>query len=1164
VAENFDSIQDVLRRRRGAAFIGRGAQLALFRDNFDLPASDPRKCFVFNVHGEGGVGKSTLLGQWRQVAQQRGAVTGYSDEHVFGAPEAMFALLDQMNAPSEVKEFCAKYSDYLKSRERLENDPEAPRELWSQVTRTGVKAGLHASKALPGVAPVVELIDGETAADAVDRVRQFLIGKVRDSKEVRLLLSPTRELAPLFVSALRKVAGGQPVVLFLDTFEQTSAFLEDWLIDVLLGEYGELPTTVAMVVAGRLPLDPNRWSEVLGLVGPVPLAPFTRAETLQFLTAQGVTDPRTAEAIMTLSGGLPLLTDMLAKSRPADAGAVGDPTDTAVERFLKWEPDTTRRRAALAGALPRQIDEDLLAAVMPDADATALFGWLTEQAFVRLHADRYRYHEVVRSPMIRWQRQRSPQRWRGDHVRLAEVYRERRDLIGTGPDWPDAAWLDSHIEFTYHRLCGLAVPQHSVMGEAVKAVSTGIAVARRWAEMIVEAGRDADDDGLRTAGLELLDAATADDSDGTLFLTVLLDSGMLDDAGRANSLLERGRKHYFADRDREAVDDCTEAVRCDPSLGKAYAVRAAAEGFLGEYDSAIRDFAEALRIDPDDVWAISRRGRTYAGMGSYDQALADFNRVIELDPGSVWVLAERGETYSLMGRHDEALADINRVIERDPEAGWAFAGRGQTYQAMGRYSEALADYDRAVALGEARTWTFASRGDTYRLMERHTEALADLDRAISLDQTYAWAIGTRGQTYQAMGRHAEALADFDRAIELQPTYDWLLTERASMYREMERYDEALADYGRAIDVNPGFAWAFTGRGETLRLLERYEEAVADYTRALELDPGSDWAVAGRAETFRLMERYDEALADFGRAIELNPAYVWAIASRGQTYQAVADYDRALAAYNAALDLNPDAAPWVLAGRGEVHHATRRYDEALADFTRAIDLDPGYASAFSGRAHTYEVMERPGDAHADFSRVIELDPDADWAFAGRGRANHETERYDEALADFSRAIELDPAYDFALSGRAETYHAMERYAEALADLNRAIAVNPDSGGAFAGRGDTLRLLGRHDEALADLTRAVELDPAHAWALAHRGETLRELGRCDEALADLDRAIGLDPGEPEYFRFRARVNRDLGRTADADADAERASRTADADADAERASRPPAIPGRGDDR
>jgi hypothetical protein len=108
----------VLRRRRTAAFVGRGGQLALFRENFDLPLGDERRSFVFNIHGEGGVGKSTLLDRWRAIARERGAAEARIDEQVYGAPEAMAALAEQLGT-NEMKDFRAGYGDYLKGREQL-------------------------------------------------------------------------------------------------------------------------------------------------------------------------------------------------------------------------------------------------------------------------------------------------------------------------------------------------------------------------------------------------------------------------------------------------------------------------------------------------------------------------------------------------------------------------------------------------------------------------------------------------------------------------------------------------------------------------------------------------------------------------------------------------------------------------------------------------------------------------------------------------------------------------------------------------------------------------------------------------------------------------------------------------------------------------------------
>ena len=66
------SLQDIVRRRQQAGFVGRDGQLALFRENLDLPADDDRKRFVFNIRGDAGFGKTYLVRQLQRVARERG------------------------------------------------------------------------------------------------------------------------------------------------------------------------------------------------------------------------------------------------------------------------------------------------------------------------------------------------------------------------------------------------------------------------------------------------------------------------------------------------------------------------------------------------------------------------------------------------------------------------------------------------------------------------------------------------------------------------------------------------------------------------------------------------------------------------------------------------------------------------------------------------------------------------------------------------------------------------------------------------------------------------------------------------------------------------------------------------------------------------------------
>lgn len=66
------SMQQLIAQRRRAGFVGRGAERAAFRANFDTPPEDERHRFLFHVHGNAGVGKTFLLRELDQVARERG------------------------------------------------------------------------------------------------------------------------------------------------------------------------------------------------------------------------------------------------------------------------------------------------------------------------------------------------------------------------------------------------------------------------------------------------------------------------------------------------------------------------------------------------------------------------------------------------------------------------------------------------------------------------------------------------------------------------------------------------------------------------------------------------------------------------------------------------------------------------------------------------------------------------------------------------------------------------------------------------------------------------------------------------------------------------------------------------------------------------------------
>ncbi|MET9323645.1 tetratricopeptide repeat protein [Streptomyces sp. NPDC003038] len=948
------SRQELIRRRRSVGFIGRQGEVGAFRDALRQSPEEAAQ-FLFHVRGPAGVGKSTLVRQLETIAREAGAVTAYVDESVADVVETMEVISAQFAQQSlALKGFDRLLATYRQRRHEADaglaaaaaaSDPAvgaAPSASPSPSSVIASQLGLVGLGMIPGVGAFTGAVNPNQVAAGADRVKALLSTRLRSHGDVELVLSPLDALTPVFLEELTEVARRHPwIVLFFDTYERTGPMLDAWLPDVLGTErYGELPANVLVTLAGQSRLAARTWEDWHDLVTDWPLDVFTETEARRLLTGKGVTDERVVEVILRLSGRLPVLVSTLAETQPGTVEEIGDPSGTAVERFLKWEPDLARRAAALACAFPRELDEDVYRAAVEE-EASELFGWLRSMPFVTDRSGHCRYHEVVRGAMLRLQRRQSPVRWEQLHTRLADTFRHRREHLeeATAPTagwWSDETWRGLRLEETYHRLCAdprAALP--AALRELIDAYDHGITTLRRWAVALAGAGFDTDSPEL-TGWAEELRAALDEAAPGIAALTLLLARPGLDPVGRASALTLRGRDHRVA----------------------------------GDYDRALADYTQAITLSPLAERAWYGRALTQQLTRKDDAAIADYTRAIELDPSDAMSLVSRGTLYRVAGRYEEALADVDRALETAPDHQGATSARAGIYHALARYEEALDDFTRLLTTApEDEAQTLAIRGGTYAAMERYEEAFEDFGRAIELDPGLAWAFTSRGLAYRKLERHEEALADFTRAAELSPDGAWPVTHRAETYRAAGRYEDALADYTRAIELDPGSAWALTGRGSALQAMGRHDDALADFDHAVAYEPNFPWVFHLRGTAWANAGRFEEALADFDRLHEISPDNSWAVRRRGDCHRMLGAYEEALTDYGLAVELRPADAS-TLTARGVAHRLLGHYAEALADLTRSIELDADDAWTHYETAVAMCALGHPGGDH-HLTRAVEL-------------------------------------------------------------------------------------------------------------------------------------------------------------------------------------------------
>ncbi|MGW5613531.1 tetratricopeptide repeat protein [Streptomyces sp. NPDC003877] len=795
MAQARPSMQELIRRRTRAGFVGRSAERALFRANFTTEPDDERHRFRFHVHGNAGVGKTFLLREWEQIARDQGALTARVDDSAGSLPEVLAGISRQFAAQGRrMKDLDRLLAAHRERRHEAElavlaaqtEEEDGP----SAGGRLAARAGVVALGMVPVAGPLAGLLDADQLAEGADRLRTRVLSRLRDHEDAQLVLAPERVLTPVFLRELTEAAGSVPwIALFFDTYERTAAYLDGWLHETMTTDrHGAVPATAVVVTAGQRPVDPARWGGLRDFVTDVPLAPFTEAETRGLLAGRGVTAEPVVQEVLRLTGGLPVLVSTLAESRPVDPDDVGDPSATAVDRFLRWERDPVRRSAALACALPRWLDADVFraAADCPAEEAESVYAWLRGMPFVTDRGgQRLRYHDVVRAPMLRAERRRSPRGWAERHRRLAATFRTWREEAETdrepGALWPDEAWRELRLAETYHVLCaGTRAALPDALHDVVHACEAGAGVAARWARLLLDAGRDAEAEEVAAWGAELTAALEADGIASALGL--LLRRAGLGTPAQARARLVRGDALRGDGAYEQALAEYDRAVALDPELAPAHRNRAVLHGQLGDLDAAISDLDRAVALEPGNAWCLALRGEHHRLARHDAEAIRDLTEAVRLDPANEFPWASRGATHERTGNPEAALADLNQALDIKPDYAWALARRARVWRALGDPERQLADLDRALSLTPDWAWARCERGDALRAAGRDEEAVADLDVALTLDPEYASAYASRGASLTRLGRHAEALADLNRAVELRPGYAWALDRRAEVLR----------------------------------------------------------------------------------------------------------------------------------------------------------------------------------------------------------------------------------------------------------------------------------------------------------------------------------------------------------------------------------------------
>lgn len=287
--------------------------------------------------------------------------------------------------------------------------------------------------------------------------------------------------------------------------------------------------------------------------------------------------------------------------------------------------------------------------------------------------------------------------------------------------------------------------------------------------------------------------------------------------------------------------------------------RAAALTALGRYADAVQECLDAIRLDPSYGRAHQRLGSLYLKLGQVENAKRQFNLAGQQSDRADIQRVQNVEKYMTKLAEARKIEDWKSVL-RDSDAA-IVAGADSSPQVFSSKAEALLKLNR---LDEAdAVLTIADKAASVASSTRFHGIIGD-----------AYVLMVRTQVDMALGRFDNAVPAAEKAARLDPCNHEVsqLLRRAKAVAnarltgnelfKIGKYLEACAAYGEGLEHDPLNAVLFCNRAACRSKLRQWEMSVEDCNLALSIQPNYTKALLRRAASNTELERWEEALRDY--------------------------------------------------------------------------------------------------------------------------------------------------------------------------------------------------------------------------------------------------------------------------------------------------------------
>ncbi|XP_042493562.1 inactive TPR repeat-containing thioredoxin TTL3-like [Macadamia integrifolia] len=285
----------------------------------------------------------------------------------------------------------------------------------------------------------------------------------------------------------------------------------------------------------------------------------------------------------------------------------------------------------------------------------------------------------------------------------------------------------------------------------------------------------------------------------------------------------------------EAVSECREAIKIEPSYQRAHQRLATLYLRLGDAEKALNHYKRSGSEATSDDYAKVQEVQTHVNRCNEARRMKDWQTLLKesriaISSGAdsaLQVLAMQAEALLKLQKHEDAVNTLTNGPAFDVDDCTNFFGttvyayilqiRAQVDMAAGRFEEAVAAAQRGARLDSSN---------------RQVSAVVRRARVVSS------ARNSGNELFKA-SKFLDASVAYSDGLEHDPLNSVLLCNRAACRSKLGQFEKSVEDCTTALNLRPTYSKARLRRADCYAKLERWEAAIQDYETLNREMPGDE-------------------------------------------------------------------------------------------------------------------------------------------------------------------------------------------------------------------------------------------------------------------------------------------------------------------------------------